>query len=219
MQALMTEPGGMLTYKAEVEPTCDTGGCMLGVQRACCAGESLFRVHWKNSASEPRSVALGPAFPAKIVPIDLDQEGGEMNIKKMSWLASMHATEFGLEAAPNAAAACCGGQGCCRTTIKGSGTSFLNVGGTVIQKKLQVGESIIVDTNSLVAWSRTTKFDVQLAGNMTTVCCGGMGLYNTKVTGPGLVIIQSMPFEKAASAYMEALAGKDAGVELEDAIL
>ena len=141
------------------------------------------------------------------------------DIKKMSWLASMNATEFGLEAAPNAAAACCGGQGCCLTTIKGSGTSFLNVGGTVIQKKLQVGESIIVDTNSLVAWSRTTKFDVQLAGNMTTVCCGGMGLYNTKVTGPGLVIIQSMPFEKAASAYMEALAGKNAGVELEDAIL
>lgn len=215
-QAMMTEPGGMLSHPHNVTPQCDTGGCCLAFQRCLCAGESCFRVHWKNESSETVSVALGPSFPAKIVMVDLDQEGGEMNIKKMSWMASMNSgTEFGMRKAPSLCAACCGGQGCCLTTIKGSGVAFLNVGGTVVQKRLLGGESIIVDTSSLVAWSKTIKFEVKQAGNCMTMCCGGMGMYNTKVTGPGLVIIQSMPFEKAAATYravMMSKGGKGGGV-------
>ena len=211
-QTLMTEPGGMLQYMPGVDATCDTGGLGLAIQRTICAGESCFRVKWTNNSSAPVSVATGPSFPAKIVVIDLDQEGGELNIKKMSWLASMNSsTEFGLRQAPSLLAACCGGHGCCLTTLKGSGKAFLNAGGTVLVKTLQANQTMVIDTSSLVAWSKSVQFEVQLAGNCMTVCCGGMGLFNTKVTGPGMVVIQSMPFEKAVHAYMMAAQGRGGG--------
>ena len=211
-QGLMTEPGGMLQYLPGVEPKCDTGGLGLAIQRSLCAGESCFRVHWTNNTGSVVSVAVGPSFPAKIIAVDLDQEGGELNIKKMSWLASMNpSTEFGLRQTPSLLACLCGGQGCCLTTLKGQGKAFLNAGGTVLVKTLQANQSMVVDTSSLVAWSSSVKFDVQLAGNCMTVCCGGMGMFNTKVTGPGMVVIQSMPFEKAVHAYMMAAQGRGGG--------
>ena len=167
--SVMTEPGGMLLYQQGVEPSCDTGGLGMAVKRGCCAGESCFRVHWKNKSMSPVSVGLGPSFPAKVVPMDLDQEGGEIYIKKAAWLASINDNQFDMTCT-TLANACCGGQGCFITTVKGTGTTFLNVGGTVIQKRLAVGESIIVDTDSLVAWSKTVKFDVKRAGSCMTVC-------------------------------------------------
>jgi uncharacterized protein (AIM24 family) len=205
-QSLMTEPGGMLQYLPGVDAKCDTGGLGMAVQRVICAGESCFRVHWTNNTSSPVSVAVGPSFPAKVIVVDLDKEGGELNIKKMSWLASLgSSTEFGFQQAPSLLAGCFGGQGFCLTTLKGKGKAFLNAGGTVIVKTLQAGQSIVIDTSSLVAWSKSVTFEVKLAGNCMTVCCGGMGMFNTRVTGPGLVFIQSMPFEKAAMAYLMAL--------------
>ena len=168
--SVMTEPGGMLLYAQGVEPSCDTGGLGLAVKRGCCSGESCFRVHWKNTSTSPVSVGLGPSFPAKVVPMDLDQEGGEIYIKKAAWLASINSDNQFDMTCTTFANACCGGQGCCLTTVKGTGMAFLNVGGTVIQKRLAVGESIIVDTDSLVAWSKTVKFDVKRAGSCMTVC-------------------------------------------------
>merc|ERR1712146_179514 len=67
--------------------------------------------------------------------------------------------------------------------------------GTLVTKTLKEGEDIVVDTNSLVAWSSTAKLGVRMAGLPCTVCCSGEGLCNTTVTGPGEVYIQSMSWE------------------------
>ena len=101
-QSIMTDPGGMLAYVPGIEPNCDMGGISLAcqvcvryfhhlqesgrhqvythyvhghdAQRVMCAGESCFRVHWKNNTNQATVVAVGPSFPAKIVSLDLDQE-------------------------------------------------------------------------------------------------------------------------------------------------
>ncbi len=92
-------------------------------------------------------------------------------------------------------------QGFFLSTIKGSGTAFLNAGGTVFQRELGPGEKITLDTQALVACSASVDIGVRRAGTCWMMCCGGEGLFVCVLTGPGLVIIQSMPVEKAALVY------------------
>lgn len=70
----------------------------------------------------------------------------------------------------------------------------------MVTKQLADNEKIIVDTYSLVGWQETAEVSVQLAGGLCTICCGGQGLFNTVVTGPGQVVLQSMSFERYRQA-------------------
>ena len=80
--------------------------------------------------------------------------------------------------------------------LTGSGWGFLNAGGTVLQKQLEAGESIVIDQRSVLAFESTVKFDVVPVGSVGVLCCGGMGLMNARFTGPGLVIMESMSQSK-----------------------
>jgi uncharacterized protein (AIM24 family) len=79
---------------------------------------------------------------------------------------------------------------------RGTGTLFLAAGGTVLTKQLAPGEVLVVDTSSVVGFQSSVKFGVRLAGGCCTICCGGEGMFNSTLTGPGLVVVQSMSFEK-----------------------
>lgn len=82
--------------------------------------------------------------------------------------------------------------------------AFLNASGTCLTKTLQDGEVLIVDTDSVVAFEKTVGYDVRRNRGCLMCCCGGEGLYNTVLTGPGLVILQSMSFEKMATKLRQA---------------
>ena len=197
----MCEPGSLFHSDDGIEADAVMGGCCNAIKRSCCAGEDLFRVHYTNKSNVPRTLTLTSPYPSgKLIGVDLNTHSG-MTMKKSAWSASMGRTEFGYRLAKNLTAGCCAGQGLVLTTIKGSGTAFLNAGGTVFQRELGPGESITVDTQSLVACSASVDIGVRRAGSMLMMCCGGEGLFVCKLTGPGLVIIQSMPVEKAAMVY------------------
>jgi len=199
-ESVMAEPGGMLTSSPLVKASVDMGGCLLALKRCLCAGESFFRVHWTNTDTVQQSVSIGPPFAAKMVPVNLDQESG-LNLKAKAWVASPGKnTEFDVVAA-SPMVCCCAGQGCCISTIKGSGTTFLGLGGTVIERELKAGEMIITDQPSVVAWGKDVKIDTRPVGDCMTMCCGGMGCFNVTLTGPGKVYLQSMSIEKSAASY------------------
>jgi len=205
-EEVMCEPGGMMTKGKETHPSVNMGSMGLACKRCCCAGESCFRVIWK--ATQGDTVTVTPFFPAKVLPIDLDKHSG-LFIKKKAWMASLgRNTDFGIQTAPSFATACCAGQGCCLTSITGTGTTFLSIGGTVVEKTLGESEELVLEQSSLVAWSPSVRLDVIRSGNCCTMCCGGMGLFQARVTGPGLVIIQSMSYEKARQAYAQAALGQ-----------
>lgn len=83
-------------------------------------------------------------------------------------------------------------MGLIRQRLVGTGTVFLASSGTMVQKVLKAGETILVDTNCLLAYANTCKMDLRRAGGIMGMVGGGEGIFNTTVTGPGLVIIQSM---------------------------
>ena len=79
---------------------------------------------------------------------------------------------------------------------------FLAAGGTVLEKNLGADESIVIDTDLLVAWDSTVQMGLQPAGGCLGCMFGGEGCYNTKMTGPGRLIIQSMSFPKFVNALV-----------------
>jgi len=139
-------------------------------------------------------------------------------VKSGGWFASIDQVVLDFDTDCNPATCCCGGQGCFRQTLKGNGTAFLAAMGTIMTKELAAGEVMVLDTNSLVAWQDTIKLDIKMTGGFCTCCCGGEGLFNTTVEGPGVVYIQSMSVEKFKAALRVAAAkgggGKGGGAPL-----
>jgi len=208
-QSIMAEPGAMLSTSSFIEPSIDCGSAGLAVQRCMCAGESCCRTHYTNSTSGQQHITLSPGYPAKIVALKMDQYPNGFYLSPGAWMAGVGSSqEFSVKCAPSFLVGCCGVGSCCITLFKGSGDAFLNAGGTVLQRTLSAGEKVIVDTHALVAWETTVTMDVKCVGGWKMMCCGNSGMYNTELTGPGLVIVHSMGVERARLAFMRASVGQ-----------
>ena len=201
-QEIMCEPGSLCHSDDGIEAEADIGDCCNTIKRTCCAGEDFIRVHYTNKSSMQRTITLNsPYLSGKLFGVDLKRFPG-MTMKRGAWSASMGKdTEFVYRLVKNITTGCCAGQGLILTTIKGSGTAFLNASGTDFQRELGAGEKITIDTQALVACSGSVDIGVRRAGPVMMICCGGEGLFVCELTGPGVVIIQSMPVEKAAMVY------------------
>jgi uncharacterized protein (AIM24 family) len=97
---------------------------------------------------------------------------------------------------------CCSGLGLIRQKIKGTGTVFLESTGTIVQKVLQAGETVLVDTECVLAYADSCKLDLRRTGGILGMMGGGEGIFNTTLTGPGLVIMVSMN----QSVFLQSLA-------------
>ncbi|KAJ1624672.1 tryptophan RNA-binding attenuator protein-like domain-containing protein [Pavlovales sp. CCMP2436] len=162
----------------------------------CCGGERCCMDEYVNDEPErPQMLGLTPNVPAKVIPLQMRQ-GDLVRCKKGAFFASTGTVEIGYKYDCNPARCCCSGQGCVQQTVSGEGVGFLSAMGTIMTKKLAEGEVLVVDTNSLVAWDDTAELGIRRVGGCCTCCCGGEGMFNSTVTGPGTVYFQSMSFER-----------------------
>jgi uncharacterized protein (AIM24 family) len=135
-----------------------------------------------------------------VIPIDLNQYRS-VNAKQGAFFsASRTDVDLDLEFILDCAKCCCAGQGLCMEKISGSDWAFLNAGGTILEKDLAQGEIIVIDTHALVAFTEGCKLDIQRVGSYFAMCCGGQGMFNTTVEGPGKVWVQSLSLMKAKEA-------------------
>mmetsp|Transcript_20890 Transcript_20890/g.21559 ORF Transcript_20890/g.21559 Transcript_20890/m.21559 type:complete len:242 (-) Transcript_20890:186-911(-) len=195
-QRVEAEPGAMLLMSSGISTSVECGSCS-----RVCTGEGLCKVVFTNKDSTDGFVALTPNYPSKVIPANLSKYG-RIIVKSGSYMGSTGEVKVTADCDCNCCSCCCGGMGFIRQAAEGTGTIFLNAGGTVVQKELSPGETFIVDTNSIVGFQESVKFGLQRTGGCCTMCCGGEGLFNTTLTGPGLVIIQSMSFEKYRAALV-----------------
>ncbi len=208
-QEVLCAPGAMLHTHDGVEADAEVGDCCNALQRAIFGGQDFFRGKYVNRSKEAKSITLTCRYPGgKIIPIELEgsyqssNSNGGMVLKKGAWTASIgRSIEFGVRIANNLTGGCCAGQGFILATMSGSGTAFLNGGGTVLECHLRDGERIVLDTSALIACDATVDIGARRAGSGMAMCCGGEGLFVAELTGPGRVIIQSMPVETAALEY------------------
>jgi uncharacterized protein (TIGR00266 family) len=179
-------------------------GKLLGAGKRLITGESLFTTVYTNSGSGKRRVAFAAPYPGKILAMDLHRLGGTLICQKDSFLCAARGVSLGIAFQQRLSVGFFGGEGFIMQKLDGDGLAFVHAGGTVLKRELQPGETLFIDTGCVVALTPSVNFEIQYVGKIKTALFGGEGLFFARVTGPGTVWLQSLPFSRLASRVFAA---------------
>ena len=213
-EAALAEAGGMMYMDQDIEMQTifgdgskPSGGfldALMSAGKRVLTGESLFMTVFQNQGQGKRRVAFGAPYPGKIVPVHLKEIGGELIAQKDSFLCAAKGVSVGIAFNKRIGAGLFGGEGFIMERLQGDGWAFLHAGGTIIERLITPGETLRVDTGCIVAFQPSVQFDVKFVGGVKTALFGGEGLFFAKVTGPGTVWLQSLPFSRMAGRMLAA---------------
>ena len=195
-ESMITQGGGMSWMSPNIKMETVGGGLGKVLGRAF-SGESLFQNRY--TALKAGSIAFASSLPGEIIPLDLSN-GRQYICQKSAFLASTEGVDLSVAFQKKLSSGLFGGEGFIMQKLSGNGTAFIEVDGSAIHYNLQAGEQIILDTGHLVMMDATCHMDVQRVKGVKNVLFGGEGLFNTVVTGPGEVVIQTMPIVKLAGS-------------------
>jgi uncharacterized protein (TIGR00266 family) len=184
-----------------------SGGFMdklLGAGKRLLTGESLFMTVFTHAGQGKAHVAFGAPYPGNIIPIPLSSVGGCLICQKDSFLCAAKGVSIGIYLQKKILTGLFGGEGFIMQKLEGDGMVFAHAGGTVVDRKLQSGEMLHVDTGCIVAMEKSVQFDIQQAGNIKTALFGGEGLFFATLQGPGKIWLQSLPFSRLAGRMLQA---------------
>lgn len=173
-------------------------GKILGAGKRILTGESLFMTAFYNDLTGKRSVSFASPYPGKIIPIDLTEYRGKFICQKDAFLCAAKGVSVGIEFSKKLGRGLFGGEGFIMQKLEGDGMAFVHAGGTMAEKTLQPGETLRVDTGCIVGFTQDVDYDIEFVGGIKNSIFGGEGLFFAKLTGPGKVYIQSLPFSRLA---------------------
>ena len=179
-------------------------GKLLGAGKRLVTGESLFTTVYSNQANAKQRVAFAAPYPGKILPMDLKALGGTLICQKDAFLCAARGVSLGIAFQQKLSVGFFGGEGFIMQKLDGDGLAFVHAGGTVLRRELQPGQTLLVDTGCVVAFTPNVNFEIQYVGKIKTALFGGEGLFFAKLTGPGTVWMQSLPFSRLASRVFAA---------------
>ncbi len=152
-------------------------GKVLGAGKRLITGESLFTTVYTNVGTGKKRVAFAAPYPGKILAMDLKQLGGTLLCQKDSFLCAARGVSLGIGFQKRLGAGFFGGEGFIMQKLDGDGLAFVHAGGTLLRRDLQAGESLMVDTGCVVAYTPSVDFDIQYVGKIKTALFGGEGLF------------------------------------------
>lgn len=179
-------------------------GKLVGAGKRLLTGESMFTTVYANQAGAKRRVAFAAPYPGKIVPIDLSRIGGTLICQKDSFLCAAKGVSLGIALQRRLGVGFFGGEGFILQKLEGDGMVFCHAGGTLAEKTLAAGEVLRVDTGCVAALQPSVDFDIQFVGGIKTALFGGEGLFYAKLTGPGKIWLQTLPFSRLANRVFAA---------------
>jgi uncharacterized protein (TIGR00266 family) len=165
-------------------------------------GESLFVTTFTAVGGGRQTVAFASPYPGKIIPLHLDQHGGEIVCQKDSFVCAAKGIQIGIAFQKKIGVGLFGGEGFIMQRLTGDGIALVHAGGTIMSRTLAAGETIKLDTGCLVALEQTVTYDIQFIGGFKNAVFGGEGLFIATVTGPGKVWLQSLPFSRLAGRVL-----------------
>ena len=191
-------------------------GKLMGAGKRLITGESLFTTVYTNHGGGKQRVGFAAPYPGKILPMDLRKLGGMLICQKDSFLCAARGVSLGIHFQQKLSVGFFGGEGFIMQKLDGDGLAFVHAGGTVVKRELLPGQSLLVDTGCVVAYTPSVNFEIQYVGKIKTALFGGEGLFFAKLTGPGTIWLQSLPFSRLASRVFAAAPqaggrGKDEG--------
>ena len=179
-------------------------GKLLGAGKRLVTGESLFTTVYTNQSSAKLRVAFAAPYPGKIMAMDLRKLGGMLICQKDAFLCAARGVSLGIFFQQKLSVGFFGGEGFIMQKLEGDGLAFVHAGGTVLKRELAPGQTLLIDTGCIVAFTPSVNFEIQYVGKVKTALFGGEGLFLAKVTGPGTVWLQSLPFSRLASRVFAA---------------
>lgn len=195
---------GAMTYMEEgiTMDTNTAGGGLFGGFKRMLTGESFFITTFMNNGRQRSKVGFSAPYPGKIIPLDLDLHRNGFICQKDSYLCSARGVDVNVEFTKRLGAGFFGGEGFILQRLSGDGLAFIHAGGTVIEKRLNPGETLRVDTGCIVGFEPSVTYDIQFVGGFKNALFGKEGLFLAKLTGPGLVYVQSIPISKLAERIL-----------------
>ena len=179
-------------------------GKLMNAGKRLVTGESLFTTVYTNQAHTKLRVAFAAPYPGKILPMDLSKLGGTLICQKDAFLCAARGVSLGIALQQKLSVGFFGGEGFIMQRLDGDGLAFVHAGGTVVRHELQPGQTVFVDTGCVVAYTPNVSFEIQYVGKVKTALFGGEGLFFAKMTGPGTIWLQSLPFSRLASRIFAA---------------
>ena len=189
-QTLCTERGSMSWMSPNMNMQTSAGGFKKAFGRIF-SGESIFLNEYTPIGSSGM-IAFASSFPGRIIPYEVS-EGNGIIVQKRGFLAMEKGLDMSVYFQRKLGAGFFGGEGFIMQRITGNGLVFIEIDGYCKEYELQPGETIIVDTGYLAAMSETCTMDIESVKGIKNKFLGGEGFFNTRITGPGKVYLQSMP--------------------------
>lgn len=177
---------------------------LLGAGKRLLTGESLFMTVFTHTGQGKAHVAFGAPYPGNIIPVPLPSVGGTLVCQKDSFLCAAKGVSIGIYLQKKILTGLFGGEGFIMQKLDGDGLVFIHAGGTVVERELQAGEVLHVDTGCVVAFQPSVEFEIQQAGGIKTALFGGEGLFFATMKGPGKIWLQSLPFSRLAGRMLQA---------------
>lgn len=199
-EQMITERGSMSWMSPNMKMETTTGGGIGKAIGRMFAGEALFQNRYTAQGGNGL-IAFASSFPGQIKAYEIGP-GREIIVQKSGFLAAEAGVELSVFFQKKLGAGFFGGEGFIMQRLSGQGTAFLEFDGHIVDYELQPGQQIVVDSGYLAAMDSTCSIEVRTAPGLKNMVFGGEGLFNTVVTGPGRVWLQTMPISNVAQLIL-----------------
>lgn len=197
-ESMITERGSMVWQTPNIKMETRGGGVGKMFARAF-SGDSMFQNIY--TAQGDGVIAFGTSFPGRILPMRISPDN-ELVMQKRSFLASTTGVRLEVVFNKKLGAGLFGGEGFIMQRLSGEGLAFVEIDGDVFEMELAPGEQLIADTGNVAGFEASVQMDIRQVPGLKNKLLGGEGLFNTLLTGPGKVWLQTMPIAVVAAALM-----------------
>lgn len=197
-ERMITEGGGMSWMSPNMKMETTTNGGIGKAVGRMFSGEKMFQNIYTAQGGNGM-IAFASCFPGSIRAFNI-RPGQEMIFQKSAFLASEAGVQLSVHFHKKVASGLFGGEGFVLQKVSGQGVAFAEFDGHVVEYELQPGQQIVIDTGHLAAMTASCQMDIQTVPGVKNMLFGGEGLFNTVITGPGRVWLQTMPISNVAGA-------------------
>lgn len=195
-EKMITEKGSMVWMSPNMQMETQGGGLGKMFSKAF-SGESMFQNSY--TARGAGMIAFGSSFPGQIKAVTIGP-GQEMILQKSAFLAAEDGVELSIHFNKKLSTGLFGGEGFIMQRLSGRGTAFVEIDGELIEYELSPGQKIVVDTGNVAGFTPSVQMEIQQVPGLKNKLLGGEGLFNTVLTGPGRIWLQTMPISNVALA-------------------
>lgn len=197
-EKMITEKGSMVWMSPNIQMSTQGGGLGRMFSKAF-SGESMFQNIY--TANGNGMITFGSSFPGTIKPVEISPSN-EMIVQKSAFLASEAGVNLSVHFNKRFSAGLFGGEGFIMQRLSGHGTAFVEIDGDLVEYDLRPGEKIVVDTGNVAGFTTDVKMEIQQVPGLKNKLFGGEGLFNTVLTGPGKIWLQTMPIARVAASII-----------------